>query len=226
MSGSEAAALIASAASVIIAGFAIWLSVVFYRMTSELSESTREAARGIGASVDRLEKVFDRLYSDTFSMVKDTMSDMRRSIWPEDPKMHAEGEEELTTKVDAKLDSLKEEVGRDISDILQKQSITDTAVASLRDELQGVVDRAVSQSRKVEADTKAESTRRGILEALRSRVPSAPALSAGQLYEGLERAIMPSSLVEELVRMRIDGLVAFEGSIAAPDTIITLRRDE
>ena len=76
------ASLIASIVSLIIGGFAIWLSVTFYRMSNKISEDTKGAAKGISASVRRLESLFDSLYSDTFSMMKDTVSDMRKHIWP------------------------------------------------------------------------------------------------------------------------------------------------
>jgi len=70
----EIISLIASITSVILAVGAIWLSITFYRMSSAASKATEEAAKGISASVERLEKLFDKLYSDTFSMMRDTVS--------------------------------------------------------------------------------------------------------------------------------------------------------
>lgn len=64
---------IASIASLILAVGAIWLSVVFFRMSDAASKATTEAAKDIAASVERLEKLFDKLYSDTFSMMRDTV---------------------------------------------------------------------------------------------------------------------------------------------------------
>lgn len=57
----ELISFIASVASLILAVGAIWLSVVFYKMSVAASNATTEAAKGIGASVERLEKLFDKL---------------------------------------------------------------------------------------------------------------------------------------------------------------------
>jgi len=59
--------LAASIASLTLAVIAIWLSISFYRQSSRASQATAEAARDVSASAERLEKLFDKLYSDTFS---------------------------------------------------------------------------------------------------------------------------------------------------------------
>jgi hypothetical protein len=76
--------LVASIASLVLAVLAIWLSIVFYKMSIAAASTTTEAAKGISASVERLEKLFDKLYADTFSIMRDTVSDMRKHIWPTD----------------------------------------------------------------------------------------------------------------------------------------------
>jgi len=114
MSLTEVAALIASFVSVGLGIMAIWLSVTFYKMSSQLSKSTRESAKGIGASVERLEKLFDKLYSDTFSMMKDTVSDMRKHIWPEVTGTDKNITEETEEIAEEKLDTLKKEMGVEI----------------------------------------------------------------------------------------------------------------
>jgi hypothetical protein len=96
---------VASVASLILAVGAIWLSVVFYRMSIAASTATTQAAVGIASSVERLEKIFDKLYSDTFSMMRDTVSDMRKHIWPVPVEENAEQErviEEAEKKADEK----------------------------------------------------------------------------------------------------------------------------
>ncbi len=98
---------IASIASLILAIGAIWLSVVFYRMSSEASKSTTEAAKGIAASVERLEKLFDKLYSDTFSMMKDTVTDMRKHIWPVDDNEQEKVVEEAEKKTDERIGEVR-----------------------------------------------------------------------------------------------------------------------
>lgn len=76
---------IATIASLVLAIGAIWLSFVFYRMSNEASKETTKASKDIQSSVERLEKIFDKLYSDTFAMMKDTVTDMREHIWKKPP---------------------------------------------------------------------------------------------------------------------------------------------
>jgi hypothetical protein len=80
MTGIEITSLIASVASLILAIVAIWLSITFYKMSSTAARATEDAAKGISASVERLEKIFDKLYSDTFSVMRETVTDMRKHI--------------------------------------------------------------------------------------------------------------------------------------------------
>ena len=54
----ELISLTASIASLILAIGAIWLSIVFFKMSSSASQATREAAKGIDASVQRLENLW------------------------------------------------------------------------------------------------------------------------------------------------------------------------
>ena len=76
-------------------------------MSSELARTASEASKGISASVARLENLFDKLYADTFSMMRDTVSDMRRHIWPEETKDIDRLSEEAERRADEKVRELK-----------------------------------------------------------------------------------------------------------------------
>lgn len=119
MNGFELVGFIASIASLILAIGAIWLSIVFFKMSNEASKATTEAAKGIDASVKRLENLFDKLYSDTFTMMKDTVSDMRKHIWN---KPSVESDINSTKEIS---DSLKSEIELQVSKALQSAGIND-----------------------------------------------------------------------------------------------------
>jgi hypothetical protein len=76
----EVISLLSTIASLIFAVLAIWLSIVFYRLSITASKATEDVTKGISASVERLEKIFDKLYSDTFSVMRETVTDMRKHI--------------------------------------------------------------------------------------------------------------------------------------------------
>ena len=112
----EIISFIASIASLILAILAIWLSFKFFEKSNEASDKTIEASKGIGSSVERLEKLFDKLYSDTFSMMKDTVSDMRKHMWSDEKSVPSINlEEEIEKKAEIKVNKLKGELSQDIS---------------------------------------------------------------------------------------------------------------
>jgi len=142
----------ASIASLILAVGAIWLSIVFYRMSTTASNATTEAAKIIAASVERLEKLFDKLYSDTFSMMRDTVSDMRKHMWPtEDPEAE-KAVEEAEKKADEKISDLKKAMEQQVAEVLQRQKVADDRVSAVRTEMRRLLDRAIVTSRQVETE--------------------------------------------------------------------------
>lgn len=74
----ESISLISSIASLVISLLAIWLSIKFYQMSTASSKEIKESSSNVNNNVEKLEKMFDTMYRDTFSMVKDTVTHMRR----------------------------------------------------------------------------------------------------------------------------------------------------
>ena len=147
VTSNEVVSLVASTASIVLAILAIWLSIVFFRLSSELSENAKEATKGIGTSVDKVEKLFDKLYADTFSMMRDTVSDMRKHIWPNEANDPENLSEEAAKKADEKVELFKSDIVGEISTLLHRQQITDEKIGSLSIEMGGLVDRVVEKSR-------------------------------------------------------------------------------
>ena len=61
----EVISFIASIASLILAILSIWLSVKFYSLSTDAANKTTEAAKDVAASVERLESLFEKIYTDT-----------------------------------------------------------------------------------------------------------------------------------------------------------------
>ncbi len=219
--------LIASLASLILAIIAIWLSFKFFDKSNEASDKTIEASKGISASVERLEKLFDKLYSDTFTMMKDTVSDMRKHIWSDkgtNESEHSNIEEELEKKATEKVSLLKKELAEDISKIFAKQHMTDTKINSVKDELKTLIEKAVSQTRTLEFEAREETMREYIQRRLRLLRRKKNIIVADDLVQGaIDDGLNPRKLMEELTKMKKDGIIEFEGEeINAPDQRIKL----
>src|SRR5690348_16395858 len=81
VSGFDLINLFSAAASIILALVALGLAVFFFVQSKNEADRSAKSAEEISSSVGRLEKLFDSLYSDTFSMMRDSVTDMRRHVW-------------------------------------------------------------------------------------------------------------------------------------------------
>src|SRR5690606_21935457 len=61
--------------------FAIWLSIKLYRMSEAGARHMREAQAAVQQSVDQLDRLFERMYSDTWSLVRDSYERMHQQLW-------------------------------------------------------------------------------------------------------------------------------------------------
>jgi len=227
MSGVELVGLIASIASLILAVGAIWLSIVFFRMSNEASKATTEAAKGIDASVKRLENLFDKLYSDTFSMMKDTVSDMRKHIWSGEGSDNVNENkndilEEADRKAEEKVQEIKSALDKQLNEILERQQIADGKVSGIGKELEMLLDNAIQTSRMIESEAREETVRNHILMALRSFNRRQKVVTANDLVESLSDNIPPHRIVNELESMKEENLIHYESERLGPDTKIRL----
>ena len=217
-----AISLIAAIASLILAIVAIWLSIVFYRMSSEISENTKEAAKGIGASVERLEKLFDKLYSDTFSMMRDTVSDMRKHMWPENDKTEEKITKEAEKRADNKFKIFESEIKEELSDLLKRQKIADENMSSMQSELAQMMERVITTSRKLETEAREETIQGHIMKTILMLRKRGLRVNASHIVDRLSDVFPASRIIEELAGMERDGIITTDDPFINPQTRITL----
>lgn len=226
MTAVELVGLIASIASLVLAIGAIWLSVKFFQMSNEASKATTEAAKGIDASVRRLENLFDKLYSDTFSMMKDTVSDMRKHIWNGGDSSDSQEKdrilEEADRKAEEKVAEVKRAMDRQLSEILARQRVSEGNVSEIKSEMETLLENAIQTSRQIDIEAREETVRNHIVSELRKRRISGRVVTASELVDALQETIPPHRIVGELNGMRADGLIVFTGDHVSPDTKIRL----
>ena len=202
--------MIASIASLVLAILAIWLSIVFYKMATASSERTTDAARGIAANVDRLEKLFDRLYADTFGIMKDTVSDMRRHIWPE---QHQAGDVRVEAErlADQRISEIRRELVDEVKTLVERQAGSDKRLLNnLTQDFSAVVERAIQQSRNVDVQAREQTLRDKVLTRLREVLERKTSVTAGDFV--VDPVISPLgglAVIEELERMKAEGLIDY-----------------
>jgi hypothetical protein len=215
---------VASIVSIVLAGVAIALSITFFRMSTQLSEEAKNAAQRIGNSVDRLEKLFDKLYSDTFSLMKDTYQDMRKHAWPEGAKVSGELMTEAERKTDEKLNLLQKNLAMQLDKVLSKQMRTETEVAKVKNDVQELVGRAISESRKVEEQAREETMRDHIIRQMGLLMRPEGYVRADTIVDSLSQKVPGTIIIRELMKMRDDGVISYQGSGLGPTTEIRLEK--
>ncbi len=205
--------IIASIVSVIIGGFAIWLSVTFYKLSGKVAEDTKEASKSLGASVQRLETLFDRLYSDTFGIMKDTVSDMRKHIWTKNYS-----EEEMTVKVEEKatekIINIKKELNNELSELIKRVGATEEKVDSFKD-LSGIIEKAINQTRKVENEAQREVLQTEVLNDILGIILQDLPLRMGDILHNprLRKKYPRSQIINCIKRYKEDDIIEVEGDV-------------
>jgi hypothetical protein len=209
----EVISLVGSIVSVVLAVFAIWQASTFYRWSDTASKEASDSARDIRASVERIEKLFDTFYADTFGLMKDTYADFRKHSWP------TGGEKSLPEKelaaaaqraASEKLESIREDLKSDLQRLTERESPAEETVQALRSEMSLLIDRAIEETRQIDQAAEDSLLRNTVLhrvDELRKRGQrrieafkfGRPFLQLGQLQ----------SAFEELYRLRDEGVVAF-----------------
>lgn len=205
-----------------LAVIAIWLSIVFFRMSSKLSESTTEAAKGIGASVERLEKLFDKLYADTFSMMRDTVTDMRKHLWPEEVSDAGRIAEEVEKRAAEKVEALKVSFAEELSTVLHRQRIADERISSVSEDVTKLVDRVIANSRQVELEARKETARDIVLRTLRVMQRKGVIVTAEDLLQKLGSEFTPVRMIDEVEALRREGFVSVDDEHIGPHTHVEL----
>jgi len=207
MHATDAISIISSLVSVFLGGFAIALSLVLYRWSSQAAERSQEAARNIESSVKRLEQLFDKLYADTFSMVKDTYTDIRQHMWPE-VRPSDQVDEVAERKADEKVAVVKESIDTELTRLLEKQTHTDAQLQLLTGEVRSLLNRAITETRRIEEEARDESVREVILRQLEAL--DTP-MMLGELTTLMNDkfGIGASEVIDELERLKQEGIVSW-----------------
>ncbi|NFG24864.1 hypothetical protein FDF11_13285 [Clostridium botulinum] len=195
LSGVDTFSIFASITSIILGIVAIWLSFLFYKMSDKSARESEKSAHSIEASVKKLEILFDKLYSGTFDMMKDTVTDMRKHVYSGSNEMQ-NNNEKIEKEINKKTLS---EVAATVEEIKSSQK-TDT-------ELQKIIMDIIESSK-----NNANVVKRNIIrDEVRSYLKVKGKTSFGEVNQYLkEKGLLKSndpSLFNELKIMTEEGLI-------------------
>jgi regulator of replication initiation timing len=225
----EVIGIVSGVVSIVLAGFAIWQASVFFRWSNSAQREAEHAAKGVEASVKKLEDVFNRLYSDTFGMMRDTVSDMREHMWSGgDSHKTSKSEpalEEIDKRTSENIEELRREVHEEIAQVINRVGATSDQIGVLEGQLGAVVDQALEASREAQV----EAVRETLSDALQSEIAKwrrqgKRTLEADEIVSALMNRFDFHEILESIGELRDQGLVDFEGSVSeiGPYTSIQL----
>lgn len=220
--------LLSSIASLILSVFAIWLAFMFFRMSSTLNEKSADAAKQVSAGVEKLEKLFDNLYNDTFAIMRDTVTDMRKHMWSGENLISEHIVEEADKKAQEKISLLKNETTGEFSKILIGQNLADDVIHNLESKMEELLEKAISGTRKAEVEAQTQTIQESKANILREFTMEMIKRSGGNEFaEKVINEVMrtypttESEISAVMKAMRRDGQIAYEGELT-PSTSVTL----
>ena len=192
ISSLELFSIIASIISIILGIVAIYLSILFYKMTENSSRASEKTSTNIDSNVQKLEALFNKLYTGTFDMMKETVTDMRKYVYSNGPT-----EEKLKTE-DKILSATISELSEDIQKI-KNNNISEKDITKL-------IEEALNKSKKIESDIANEQLKQAINRYFESR--DSVTYSKLRTYLLRKKIIKDSTeLFYELEKMVQEGLI-------------------
>ncbi|MEA4286496.1 hypothetical protein VBS75_25210 [Klebsiella pneumoniae] len=217
---------IATIASLVLAIGAIWLSIIFFKMSDVASKETTAAAKDIQASDERLENIFDKLYSDTFSMMRDTVTDMRQHIW----RKPDAGTPSSVTEDEDKIKELKNSISQEIISLVDEKfknmGSNDEKIKEIEDSVKTILESKLTNSLNEGRIPRSVMKRRVLSIIERYRMISVEKLFSllkeRYLLESNSKEIMPI-----LFELRENNIITWNGpsNEISIDNIVKIRRD-
>ncbi len=214
--------LIASIVSLVVGIGAIWLSIVFYRMTDKTSLEIKQSSDRISNSVEKLEKLFDKLYTDTFTMMKDTVTDMRKHLWTEEKPSEDSIQDEVEIRTEEKMEHLKNQFAQQLGQLLTRIDKTDANVNEVQKQASKFLDQIVRQSSAVSIEAEDEVIERAAMSRIKFifRHGEDENIKMDSIVDSLLRkGFSFKKIVSVLEKLRKQGYIIFDGD-PAPASIV------
>jgi len=100
-------------------------------------------------------------------MMKDTVSDMRRHIWPEDTSASTDSSEEIDRKTEEKIEAFRGEMTNELSTLFSRQRTADGKLEAIKGEMKNLIEKAISGSIEVDREVREETVKNAILIAIK-----------------------------------------------------------
>lgn len=186
--------IISSVFSIVLGIVAIALSIVFYKMSDKTSKDAERSANQIESSVKKLEILFEKLYSGTFDIMRDTVSDMRKYVYSDRAK--PEFNDEILKEIEIKTNKAITNVVHEI-----------TSNQKTDEELEELIVNTISKAKQLEKEVVTSALRELILKYLKK--------NGSTEYNVLKKYLLSinmitetdAALISEIENMADEGLI-------------------
>lgn len=207
MTNIEIVSLFSSLASLILAIIAIWLSFKFFDKSSNALNQANEASNNISSKVSILEKLFDKLYSDTFSIVKSNMTEMGNQLWN-----RISIEDKLEKAKQLNIDNLKNDIFNEMNSLLSEKEPID--IKEKKKKINEIIEKAVDQTSRIEAETLESIIHEYVMIRLKALKMTKRKLTAGDIVEQAKSdGFSQNEVIKELRKLKDDGVITYEGDV-------------
>jgi hypothetical protein len=217
----EITSIVAAVVSIAIGIFAVWLSLTFYKMSSRNMENVIEASKNLQANMNRLEAMFNRLYSGPLSTPKESVLETPKQPWPEPARQEDFIREEVEKRAERRVEELRKALERGKGGAPEKQVIHETRIP-------GATDRAITEPKKADAETFKGS--------IRERIEKQINFYQHRGYRGIISEFLMDDIISdtplltipdiepELRKMKEEAIIDWEGDKLGPNTHIEFKK--
>jgi hypothetical protein len=224
----EITSIVAAVVSIAVGIFAIWLSLTFYKMSSRNMENVIEASKGLQANMNRLETMFNKIYSGTLSTTRESVSEKPKQPWPEATPQEDFIREEVERRAERKVEELRKALERGRSGVPEKPVIQETRIDSVKKETSGVADRAIAETKKAETEA--------IQVSIREKIEKQITFYQHRGYKGIISEFLMDDIISEtpqltipdieyeLRKMKEEAIIDWEGDKLGPNSHIEFKK--
>lgn len=220
--GSEIVGIVAGLVSIILALVAIWLSMRFYTLSDGSSRRIGDATNNLLNSVDSLKTFVDKMYSDLFAMTRETVTDMRQSIWPRTDATDDGATEALRAATERQIQGVKAEVASEIETLARRVGLAADRVEELRADLAPVFSRALDKTRQLDDEESQLAAQNFVLAQLQdARAKGKRAIAEEVVVVGRER-FPAARIVDAIEQLHAAGKILWSSKQLGPATELVL----
>jgi uncharacterized phage infection (PIP) family protein YhgE len=205
----QAISLAASITSLAMSIVAIWLSIKFYHRSEDSSKKLEEINREIKASIVKLETIFNSLYSNVYSMLHEIV----RKRFMLDTNSVEETEQLAESKTNERVEQLKADVKSELDSVVERVGQTDAKLSNLRQQLEGVVEKAINRSIEAGREAREENIKDHLIAHLKTLAPSNLDMPVVALVFHFRDIFWPPDILKALVELNQEGVIEFDRAI-------------